>query len=119
VALALADTVGESVAVDVVGGADDGEPQEASMSATHTPEKTVTADDSDADRRTKALLQKVRKDDGLIVRRPTLEKPWNGSHCDQTVAFIAQCRRFQQAKFNAEKFNAATFHACLAPAPAT
>jgi hypothetical protein len=51
--------VGDSVAVDVVGGADAGAPQEASMSATHTPEKTVTADD--ADRRIKALLLRLEK----------------------------------------------------------
>jgi hypothetical protein len=60
--LALADTVGDSPAGDVVGGADGGEPQEASVSATHTPEKTVTADDvDDADRRIKAPPQRLEK----------------------------------------------------------
>lgn len=61
VALALADAVGDPPAGDVVGGADAGEPQEASRSATHTPEKTVTADDADADRRIKAPPQRLEK----------------------------------------------------------
>jgi hypothetical protein len=48
-------------------------------------------------------FEKVKKDDGLIVRQPTLESPWEEQDCDQIVAFTADSHR-SRASVRAHQF---------------